>query len=64
MSKGNEEKVLNELKKTEPQTPSEISKKAKLNEKTVQTILLELLSTNEKVKMKKIGRYRLFWLAE
>jgi predicted ArsR family transcriptional regulator len=64
MTKGYEEKILNELKETEPQTPNEISKKIGINEKTVQTILLELLSTNDKVKMKKIGRYRLFWLAK
>jgi len=64
MTKGYEEKVLKELKETEPQTPSEISKKIGIHEKTVQTILLELLSTNDKVKMKKIGRYRLFWITK
>jgi DNA-binding IclR family transcriptional regulator len=64
MTKGYEEKVLKELKETEPQTPSEISKKIGIHEKTVQTILLELLSTNDTVKMKKIGRYRLFWITK
>ena len=64
MTKGYEERVLKELKKTEPQTPNEISKKLGINEKTVQTILLGMLSTNDKVKMKKIGRYRLFWIID
>lgn len=53
--------VYNLLKKTEPQTPSQIAEKAKLNQKTVQTILLELATIKNDVKMKKIGRYRLFW---
>jgi predicted transcriptional regulator len=62
MSKKNVDLVFSLLKKTEPQTPNQIAEKAKLNQKTVQTILLELAMTNNKVvKMKKIGRYRLFW---
>jgi hypothetical protein len=55
------ELIYESLKKTEPQTPSEIADSVHLNQKTVQTILLELIHTNENVKMKKIGRYRLFW---
>jgi len=61
MSKDNINIVYGFLKKTEPQTPSQIAKKANLNQKTVQTILLELVATDDNVKMKKIGRYRLFW---
>ena len=49
------------LKTCEPQTPNEIAMQAKLNQKTVQTILLDLANSNEKVKMKKIGRFRIFW---
>jgi DNA-binding IclR family transcriptional regulator len=44
----------------EPCTPNEIAEKVKLNQKTVQTVLLELANSNQ-VRMKKIGRYRLFW---
>ena len=61
MSEGKVALVYKLLKKTEPQTPYQIAKKANLNQKAVQTILLELAMTNENVKMKKIGRYRLFW---
>jgi hypothetical protein len=32
-----------------------------LNQKTVQSILLELTLNNKEVKYKKIGRYRVFW---
>jgi predicted transcriptional regulator len=61
MSQDNATIVYDLLKNTEPQTPSQIANKASLNQKTVQTILLELVATNNNVKMKKIGRYRLFW---
>ena len=61
MSQNNVTLVYNLLKTTEPQTPNQIAEKAKLNQKTVQTILLELTSIRDDVKMKKIGRYRLFW---
>lgn len=57
----NIERVYNALKKTEPQTPNDIAKVLGLNQKTVQNILLELALTRDDVKMKKIGRYRLFW---
>ena len=56
--------VYNLLKRTEPQTPNQIAEKSNLNQKTVQTILLELVTTNNNVKMKKIGRYRLFWIVK
>jgi len=59
--KNHAETVYNLLKKCEPQTPSEIANQAGLNPKTVQTILFELHMNNNEVKMKKIGRYRLFW---
>jgi DNA-binding IclR family transcriptional regulator len=44
----------------EPCTPNEIAEKVKVNQKTAQTVLLELAHSNQ-VKMKKVGRYRLFW---
>lgn len=47
-----------------PQTPNEIAKKIGHNQKTVQTILLELVNIKNDVKWKKIGRYRLFWKKE
>ena len=61
MSKENIDLVLNLLKICNPQTPNEIAEQAKLNQKTVQTILLDLANSNDNVKMKKIGRFRLFW---
>ena len=61
MPQKNIELVYRLLKKTEPQTPNQIAEKAELNQKTVQTILLEMATTKNDVKMKKIGRYRLFW---
>lgn len=60
MSQENVDLVFN-LLTFEPQTPNEISKQAKLNQKTVQTILLDLANSNDHVKMKKIGRFRIFW---
>lgn len=54
-------RVYKALKNTEPQTPSEIAKNLGLNQKTVQSILLELTNVKDDVKWKKIGRYRLFW---
>jgi len=44
----------------EPCTPNEIAEKVKVNQKTAQTVLLELAQANQ-VRMKKVGRYRLFW---
>lgn len=61
MSKKNIDLVFNLLKTCEPQTPNEIAEKANLNQKTVQTILLDLANTENNVKMKKIGRFRIFW---
>ena len=61
MSSETIKKVHAALKETEPQTPNEIADALKLNQKTVQSILLELCLNNNKVKMKKIGRYRIFW---
>jgi hypothetical protein len=54
-------RVYESLKITEPQTPNEIALALDLNQKTVQSILLELVSTTDDVKWKKIGRYRIFW---
>ena len=42
---------------------NEIATKLHINQKTVQSILLELSLTNNNVKWKKIGRYRIFWKA-
>jgi len=61
MSSETIEKVYGALKNSEPQTPNEIAKSLSLNQKTVQSILLELVMTKDDVKYKKIGRYRIFW---
>ncbi len=61
MSEDGAKKVYSTLKKTEPLTPTEIAELVNLNHKTVQSILLDLIATKKDVKMKKIGRYRLFW---
>ena len=63
MSSGTIERVYGALKNTEPQTPNEIAKTLKLNQKTVQSVLLELVNTRSEVRWKKIGRYRIFWKA-
>jgi predicted transcriptional regulator len=60
MSKETQERVYKALN-AQPQTPNEIAIALKLNQKTVQSILLELINTDPKVKWKKIGRYRVFW---
>lgn len=61
MSQNNQELVYNLLKKDEPQTPNEVAAQTHLTQRTVQTILLDLATSNPNVKTKKIGRYRLFW---
>ena len=61
MSSETIERVYKALKNIEPQTPYEIAKALGLNQKTVQSILLELALMKSNVKCKKIGRYRLFW---
>jgi len=61
MSSGTVEQVYKALKSIEPQTPNEIAKNLGLNQKTVQSILLELVNTRNNIKWKKVGRYRLFW---
>jgi len=61
MVQKNIELVSKLLRICEPQTPNEIAEQAKLNQKTVQTILLDLANSDANVKMKKIGRFRLFW---
>lgn len=61
MSSETIEKVYKALKNIEPQTPNEIANALGLNQKTVQSILLELANIREDVKWKKIGRYRIFW---
>jgi predicted transcriptional regulator len=63
MSEDTLRKVYNGLK-DEPQTPNEIAGKIKLNQKTVQGALLELVNTKKNIKWKKVGRYRLFWKVE
>ena len=64
MSSETIDRVYRALKNTEPQTPNEIAKALRLNQKTVQSILLELANIKSDVKWKKIGRYRLFWKEE
>ena len=58
MSSETLQKVYNALR-IEPQTPNEIADKIGLNQKTVQSALLELANTKKNVN--KVGRYRLFW---
>ena len=60
MSSETLQEVYNALR-SEPQTPNEIADKIGLNQKTVQSALLELANTKKNVKWKKVGRYRLFW---
>ena len=60
MSSETLQKVYNVLR-SEPQTPNEIADKISLNQKTVQSALLELANIKKNVKWKKVGRYRLFW---
>jgi len=61
MSSDTIDKVYNALKNCDPQTPNEIANALKLNQKTVQSVLLELVSTHKDVRWKKIGRIRIFW---
>ncbi len=61
MSSETIEKIYNALKNCQPQTPNEIAEELRMNQKTVQSILLELVIERDDVKLKKIGRYRLFW---
>jgi len=61
MSKEVIERVYGALKNCEPKTPNEIAEDLRLNQKTTQSVLLELANTKEDVHWKKVGRYRLFW---
>lgn len=54
-------RIYEALKNSEPQTPYEIAKTLGINQKTAQSVLLELALRRNDVKMKKIGRYRIFW---
>jgi predicted ArsR family transcriptional regulator len=54
-------RIYEALKNSEPQTPYEIAKALGINQKTAQSVLLELVLNRKDVKMKKIGRYRMFW---
>jgi transcription initiation factor IIE alpha subunit len=54
-------RVYDALNTIEPQTPNEVALALEMNQKTVQSILLELANTKTDVKWKKIGRYRTFW---
>ena len=48
---------------TEPQTPNEIARSIKLTQKTVQMALFQLINVKKDIKIKQVGRYRLFWKA-
>lgn len=61
MSAETVKRIYEALKNCEPQTPYEIAKALKINQKTAQSVLLEMVLTRKDVKMKKIGRYRVFW---
>lgn len=54
-------KLILEALSDEPTTPNEIAAKVGLNQKTAQTVLLELVRENKDIRVKKIGRYRIFW---
>jgi DNA-binding IclR family transcriptional regulator len=53
-------KSVLEILTDEPCTPNEIAVKLGMNQKTAQTVLMDLAHA-DKVRMKKIGRYRIFW---
>jgi hypothetical protein len=61
MSKEVIEKVYVALRNCEPRTPNEIAQSIRLNQKTVQTALMDLVTSRPDVHFKKVGRYRLFW---
>jgi predicted ArsR family transcriptional regulator len=61
MSSETIERVYDALKNDDPQTPNEIAIALGLNQKTVQSALLELANTRKDVRWKKIGRFRIFW---
>jgi hypothetical protein len=46
-------RVYDALKTTEPQTPNEVALALEMNQKTVQSILLELANTKDDVKWEK-----------
>ena len=46
----------------DPQTPNDIARIVGHTQKTVQTILLEEANTNKRIRFKKVGRYRVFWI--
>ena len=62
MSAKNFEKVIHALT-DEPFTPNEIAAKVGINQKTAQTVLMDLAQEG-RVRVKKIGRYRVFWRAK
>ena len=61
MSSETIDRIYNALKNNDPQTPNEIANTLRLNQKTVQSALLELANTRKDVRWKKIGRIRIFW---
>ncbi len=61
MSSETIERVYKALKNSDPQTPNEIAIALNINQKTVQSTLLELANTRKDVRWKKIGRFRIFW---
>jgi predicted ArsR family transcriptional regulator len=64
MSSDTIDRVYNALKNCDPQTPNEIATILGINQKTVQSVLLELANTKKDVRWKKIGRFRIFWREE
>jgi predicted ArsR family transcriptional regulator len=61
MSAETVKRIYEALKNSEPQTPYEIAKTLGINQKTAQSVLLEMVLTRKNVRLKKIGRYRIFW---
>jgi hypothetical protein len=61
MSSDKINQVYKALKNCYPQTPNEIALSLSFNQKTVQSILLELANTRKDVRWRKIGHFRVFW---
>ncbi len=57
---GNVEPQIVTFLRNEPCTSAEIARKLKINPKTAQTRMQDM-AYDRKIRMKKIGRYRVFW---
>lgn len=55
-------KMLTDLLREEPYTPSELASVLKMHHFTVEKILATLASSRPEIRCKSIGRYKLFWI--